>query len=245
MIKESAKLIANSGYTTAFTGAGVSVESGIPPFRGKDGLWSKYDSNILDLQTYLRHTDESWPTIKELFFDFIGKAKPNTAHIELVNLEKLGLLKSIITQNIDNLHQEAGSTNVFEFHGNTQQFICTDCGEIEKLKNITLTNQAPKCKKCDGLLKPDFIFFGEGIPLKEYDNSIEATRDCKVMLIIGTTGEIIPASTLPYMAKEMGAVIIEINTEKSAYTDTITDYFLQGKATEIMKELMDEVRKLK
>ncbi len=240
-IKEAAKILKNSKYTTAFTGAGISVESGIPPFRGEGGLWNKYDPNILDLQTYIHDAQKSWPVIKELFFDFFGEAKANRAHIALAELEKSGLLKSIITQNIDSLHHEAGNKEIFEFHGNCRQLVCFDCGSVEQVSSKKLNDNPPKCNKCGGLLKPDFIFFGEGIPDIAYENSLEASRNCEVMLVIGTTGEIIPASTLPFLAKEMGAKIIEINTHKSAYTNTITDIFLQGKATEMMDELMKEI----
>ncbi|NOR87762.1 MAG: RNA polymerase subunit sigma, partial [Bacteroidales bacterium] len=112
MIEKAAQLILSSKRITVFTGAGISVESGIPPFRGEDGLWSQYDPIILDLQYYQDHTDISWPIIRKLFFDFFGAAKPNKAHLILSKWEQLGLIEEIITQNIDNLHQEAGSINV-------------------------------------------------------------------------------------------------------------------------------------
>ncbi|SFZ98978.1 NAD-dependent protein deacetylase of SIR2 family [hydrothermal vent metagenome] len=240
-IEEAAKLLKESKYTVAFTGAGISVESGIPPFRGEGGLWNKYDPNILDLQTYHSAPEKSWPVIKELFFDFFGEARANNAHHGLAKLEQAGLLKSIITQNIDSLHQEAGSKTVFEYHGNCRQLVCFECGNIEQVSGKVLTEEPPKCEKCGGLLKPDFIFFGEGIPEEAYEKSLEAARDCEVMLVIGTTGEIVPASTLPYMAKEMGAKIIEINTNDSAYTNTITDVFLRGKATEVMTKIIDQI----
>ncbi|MCK5781713.1 MAG: NAD-dependent deacylase [Flavobacteriales bacterium] len=240
-IKRAAELIKGSKYTTAFTGAGISVESGIPPFRGEGGLWNKYDPNILDLYTYKTNPQKSWPVIKELFFDFFGDARSNKAHFGLAELEEKGLLKSVITQNIDSLHQEAGSRHVFEYHGNCRRLVCFECGSIELVKTKTLSETPPKCEKCGGLLKPDFIFFGEGIPELAYEKSIEAVRNCEVMLVIGTTGEIVPASTLPYLAKEMGAKIIEINTNESAYTKSIIDVFLQGRATEIMDMLMKEI----
>ena len=242
-IDKAVELLKSSKYTTAFTGAGISVESGIPPFRGEGGLWNKYDPNILDLHTYRVNPDKSWPVIKELFFDFFGEARANKAHFGLAEIEQKGLLKSIITQNIDSLHQEAGSKTIFEYHGNCRQLVCFDCGSVEQVKDKVLTETPPKCEKCGGLLKPDFIFFGEGIPEEAYEKSLEAARNCEVMLVIGTTGEIVPASTLPYMAKEMGAKIIEINTNESAYTNTITDIFLQGKATEVMAKIISQLNR--
>ncbi|RLD63129.1 MAG: RNA polymerase subunit sigma [Bacteroidetes bacterium] len=236
-IKLAAQLIQNSKHTTAFTGAGVSVESGIPPFRGENGLWSKYDPIVLDIDYFHSHPKESWIKIKEIFYDFFGQAKPNAAHYSLANLENNGLLKSVITQNIDNLHQEAGSKTIYEFHGNSQKLICTKCNKIFDVKEINLDNLPPKCSDCGGVLKPDFVFFGEQIP--EYANTMSQNeaQNAEVFLVIGTTGEIMPASIIPHTAKQNGAKIIEINTQPSNYTNSITDIFLQGKATEIMKKI--------
>ena len=240
-IREAAEIIRQSNHLTAFTGAGISVESGIPPFRGPTGLWAKYDPMILDLNYYHQNPEQSWPVIKELFFDFFGDSNPNTAHFALANLEKAGILKEIITQNIDNLHQKAGSKNVIEFHGNSVQFICTRCGKITQRDELKLTNNPPKCQNnnCNGLLKPDFIFFGEGIPEQAYNDSVKATFEADCYLVIGTTGEIMPASYLPQQAKENGATIIEINIEPSNFTTTITDIFIQRKASVALQELSD------
>ncbi|RLD44661.1 MAG: RNA polymerase subunit sigma [Bacteroidetes bacterium] len=240
-IKEAAKIISNAKNLVAFTGAGISVESGIPPFRGVDGLWAKYDPMILDLDFYKRNPDKSWPIIKELFFDFFGNAKPNAAHYGLAKLEQMGILKSIITQNIDNLHQEAGNKEVYEYHGNSVQFVCTKCGTMFKRNDLELTNDYPLCSKCGGLLKPDFIFFGEGIPEDAMSKSLLAAQTADIFLIIGTTGEIMPASQIPYLAKQNNATIIEINIEKSKFTDAITDIFIQEKATKAMNEIIVNV----
>jgi NAD-dependent deacetylase len=229
-------LLKDSKYTVAFTGAGISVESGIPPFRGPGGLWNQYDPIILDLDYYSRKSEDSWPVVKKLFFDFFGSAKPNAAHLALAKMEQEGSLQEIITQNIDNLHQEAGSKNVYEFHGNSRQFICMDCGAVYQRDELVLTAEPPHCHKlkCNGLLKPDFIFFGEGIPVDAYESSIQAAKNADVFILIGTTGEIMPASQIPYLAKQNGAKIIEINISESSFTPQITDVFLKGKATEVM-----------
>ena len=233
MITKAAELILSSKRISVFTGAGISVESGIPPFRGADGLWSKYDPIILDLNYYLTKTNISWPIIKELFYDFFGKAKPNLAHETLATWENLNIIKEVITQNIDNLHQEAGSINVHEFHGTASSFVCTKCQKHFLKEEINLTNNAPLCldSNCQSLLKPNFIFFGEGIPAKAYEASIEATTSSDIFIIIGTTGEIMPASQIPILAKRNGSKIIEINIAHSNYTTTISDIFLRGKAT--------------
>ncbi len=236
-IKKAAELIKNANYIIAFTGAGISVESGIPPFRGKEGLWENYDPKILDLSYFYSHPRSSWIVIKEIFYDFWGKAKPNPAHEFLSFLEKQGNLKTVITQNIDNLHQEAGSKNVCEFHGTLKKMVCTSCGALYPSEQVKLDKLPPKCKKCQGILKPDFIFFGEGISEYAYMKSMESMRETDLLIIVGTTGEVMPAASLPQIAKLKGAKIIEINTEKSSFTNSLTDIFLQGKAGEVSAEL--------
>lgn len=236
-IQRAAELIKNSKSMIAFTGAGISVESGIPPFRGPDGLWSHYDPKCLDLAYFHAEPKDSWTAIKSIFYDFFGKAKFNEGHRVLADLEKNGILKAIVTQNIDNLHQEAGSKQVFEFHGNSQRLICPHCKTIY-LPNELYLNVLPPCCKNDGeVLKPDFVFFGEGIPEDAYNKSLVAARMTDLVLIIGTTGEVMPAAMIPTEAKRAGATIIEINTEESNYTNKITDIFLEGKASEVLLEL--------
>ncbi len=240
LLKEAVELLNQSRYTTAFTGAGISVESGIPPFRGATGLWSKYDPIVLDINYFHKNPLESWKVIKEIFYDFFGKAKPNRAHEILAAMEQQGLLKNIITQNIDNLHQEAGSNEVYEFHGNSRELVCTKCGKRFLMHEIDFDKLPVTCNECGGLVKPDFIFFGEGIPSEAYSKSLAAAENADVFLVIGTTGEIMPASQIPIIAKNNGAKIIEINVEPSNYTYHITDVFLKGKASEMMAKLFPE-----
>ncbi len=236
-MEKAAALLKASHYTTAFTGAGISVESGIPPFRGPEGLWSRYNPEVLDLHYFKQHPEKSWAVIKEIFYDFFGKAHPNAAHYVLARMEEKRLLKNIITQNIDNLHQEAGSHEVIEFHGNSHSLVCMECGKTFTIEEVDFDRLPVRCDVCGGLVKPDFIFFGEGIPPEAYRKSLEAARHAEVFLVIGTTGEIMPASQIPFMAKENGATIIEVNTRPSKYTPAITDIFLEGKATEVMEQL--------
>ncbi len=236
-INQAAELIKNSSHLTAFTGAGISAESNIPTFRGKGGIWDKYDPIILDINFFKQYPEKAWPHIKDMFYNVIEKAQPNPAHYVLADWEKQGLLKAIITQNIDNLHQKAGSKNVIEFHGNTRDLVCMDCGQITPVKEADMNKNPVVCPHCGGLLKPDFVFFGEPIPPKAYEESIVHTLSSDVYLVIGTTGIIMPASLLPYEAKKNGATIIEINVAPSEYTGKITDIFLRGKATEVLTDL--------
>jgi NAD-dependent deacetylase len=244
LIELSARLIKNSKYTVAFTGAGMSVESGIPPFRGEDGLWSKYDPAVLDIEYFHSNTLESWKVIREIFYDFFGKARPNKGHQVLAQWESKGIIKAVITQNIDNLHQEAGSRNVFEFHGTASNMVCVRCNKKTASDKVNLLNLPPRCHICNGILKPDFIFFGEGIPYDAKENSFRAANKSEVFIVIGTTGEVMPASMLPYTAREKGAKIIEINPEPSLYTNKISDVHLQGKAGEILIKINEWLEKM-
>ena len=239
-LREAAEVIRNSAYTIAFTGAGISVESGVPPFRGEHGIWSQYDPRTLELGFFYEYPAESWAVIKELFYHFFGSAKSNPAHIALARLEEKGLIKSVITQNIDNLHQQAGSKEVYEFHGNSQKLVCLRCKMHFVPSDIDFDVLPPYCT-CGGLIKPDFIFFGENIPMEAYHNSMNAASRAEVVLVIGSTGEVMPAAQMPYLAKQNGAYIIEVNTESSNFTRSITDLHLRGKAGEVMSALFEEV----
>ena len=240
-IVRAAEKIVGAKHLVAFTGAGISVESGIPPFRGEEGLWSKYNPEVLELSHFHKYPLASWTVIKEIFYDFFVEALPNVAHQALAELEKNGLLKCVITQNIDNLHQAAGNTVVHEFHGNSHKLVCTKCKRHFTLAEVNLDVLPPKCANCGGLIKPDFIFFGEGIPSEAYQASHIAAGKADVFVIIGSTGEVSPANHIPVHAKNTGATIIEVNPENSKYTNFITDIHLKGKAGEIMAKLMEQI----
>ncbi len=237
LLEEAANLIRNSNFTTAFTGAGISVESGIPPFRGEDGLWAKYDPHILEIGYFTRNALHSWHCIKEIFYRYMEKAQPNDAHLVLARLEQHGLLGRTITQNIDNLHQEAGCKQVYEFHGNAKELICLSCPRNYRIGEVSLDHLPPTCRECGGLLKPDFVFFGEPIPQIAFAAAHEAAAISDVLLVIGTTGEVMPANQVPVAAKRYGAKIVEINPSPSLYTEQITDIFLQGTASGVLKML--------
>ncbi len=240
-IGKAAELIARSSRTTAFTGAGISVESGIPPFRGENGLWEKYDPVFLDRNYFYQYPERSWRLIKEIFYDFFGSAEPNAAHYSLAKMEENGYLQSVITQNIDNLHQKAGSTVVHELHGNSRDLLCTRCEKYFKVEEIGLSDLPPRCIDCGSVLKPDFVFFGENLPDEAVMFSMREATYAEVFILIGTTGEIMPASQIPIKASQNGKKIIEINVEPSRYTGTITDIFLQGKATVVMQQLVSSL----
>ncbi|MDG5800037.1 NAD-dependent deacylase [Marinilabiliaceae bacterium ANBcel2] len=240
-IKNAAEIISYYKNGIVFTGAGISVESGIPPFRGDNGIWNRYNPEVLDLNFFKNYPEESWPVIKELFFEFFDRAEPNEAHRIIAEMEADELINCVVTQNIDNLHQSAGSKTVYEFHGNAQRLICLNCDYEVAAKEVDFSVLPCRCKKCNHLLKPDFIFFGEQIPQDAYINSLDAARNCDVCIIVGSTGEVYPAAMIPAEAKRNGAYIIEINPEESLFTREITDVHLQGSAVEIFKGLKNAI----
>ncbi len=239
-LQETATLIKHARTGVVFTGAGVSVESGIAPFTGNGGLWNKYDPKFIEINFFYNNPQQSWQEMKKIFFNDMHEAKPNKAHQVIARLETAGFVRGVITQNIDGLHQRAGSKNVQEFHGTIHTLSCVKCARKYDLENVDLDEVPPTCL-CGGILKPDFVFYGEGIPARAYEGSLELAQNADVMLIVGTAGQVMPACSLPFTAKEFGAKIIEVNPQPSAFTDQITDYYFPQKATEFFGALEKEL----
>lgn len=226
----------------ALTGAGISVESGIAPFRGKGGLWEKYDpEDYAHVTSFQKNPERSWVMLKDMGVQ-IFSAEPNPAHYSLTRLQKLGKLDTIITQNVDNLHQEAGNNNVIEFHGNYKKLVCLECGRSIPFEKHIIHDipPVPRCE-CDAVLKPNVVLFGESPPFEAMAQSNSKASLCDVMLIIGTSAVIYPAANLPFIAKKHHAKIIEINTEPSDLTKYLSDYFIQGKAGTILPRIVKKV----
>jgi NAD-dependent deacetylase len=171
--------------------------------------------------------------------ELVLRARPNPAHLALAKLEELGYVKSIITQNIDNLHQRAGSKNVIEVHGNTLRLICSDCKHMESIDGVP-DQIPPKCPKCGGMMRPDVVLFGEILPPDEWERAIEETRKADVYVVIGTSGVVMPAAMLPMIAKGNRAFIIEVNPERTAIT-SITDLYVGSKAGEFFKLVLEKL----
>jgi NAD-dependent deacetylase len=247
-IKRAAKDIIEAGEkkVVALTGAGMSVESGIPPFRGKGGLWEKFDpEEYAHIATFKRDPARSWNMLKDLL-EIITRSEPNPGHLGLAELEKMGYLSCIITQNVDGLHQRAGNQEVVEFHGNNRWLVCLDCGKRYEISAIfPLKEIPPKCAECGGnKLKPDAVFFGEMIPPKALFRSEKEASSCKVMLAIGTSAVVYPAASMPEIAKQYGAKIIEINPERTPLTSRVSNYIIEGAAAKVMPQIVEEVRRL-
>ncbi len=245
LIHRAAKDIFHSKKTIAFTGAGISVESGIPDFRGAQGLWQKYDpEEYAHIHTFYSNPDKVWRMLKEMFLLIMG-AKPNPAHIGLAELERMGLLSSVITQNVDGLHQAAGNTNVIEFHGTHKTLSCLRCSTKIDGSSLTPEDLPPRCSHCSSLLKPDVVFFGEPIPLEAQIMSFKESESCGAILVIGTSAVVYPAATIPITAKERGAIVIEINMEPTPLTHQISDYLICGSAGGIIPAIVEDVKKMR
>ena len=235
-LKEAVKLIKNASYGVVFTGAGVSVESGIAPFTGQGGLWNQYDPKYIEIHFFQTNPTESWREMKKIFFTDMHDAFPNKAHEVIARLEEKGFVKGVITQNIDGLHQRAGSKNVQEFHGTIHTLSCVNCARKYKLAEVNLEAEPPVCC-CGGVVKPDFVFYGEGIPPLAYEKSLEMAQNADVMIIVGTAGQVMPACSLPLVSKQFGAKIIEVNPLPSAFTGSVTDLYFPQKAGDFFAQL--------
>lgn len=234
------KMITNANYLVAFTGAGISAESGIPTYRGDDGVWNKYDPNkYANIDSFLRDPQYYWSFFKEVRYPVLKKAKPNKAHTVLAKLEENRKLKVVITQNIDGLHQLAGSKRVLELHGNTRSISCLECKKSYTLNEIfrqLKTELPPKCLKCKGTLKPDVVFFGESLPLTTLEEAIKVTNECDLFLAIGSSLVVQPAASLPMIAKEKGAKLIIINKDHTPL-DSIADIVFYSSASKILDKI--------
>jgi NAD-dependent deacetylase len=239
--QKAAEAVRRGEHITAFTGAGISVESGIPPFRGAGGLWDKYDPHSLEIHHFLENPESSWRVIREIFYETFVNAQPNAAHFALAELEQRGFLKAVITQNIDNLHQRAGSKAVVEFHGNSRTLICVNCTKTYLASETDFSDLPPTCRLCGAILKPDFVFFGEPIPQQAFAHAFLEAERTDVMLVIGTSGEVMPAALVPRIAKSKGAVLIEINPAESNYTRYLSDIFIEAPAAAAMTHLLQEI----
>lgn len=228
---------------TALTGAGISVESGIPAFRGAQGLWEKYDPyDYASIDSLMRDPQRVWKMLVELDSTVMG-AEPNEAHNAMARLEDMGKLHTVVTQNIDGLHQAAGSHHVVEFHGTSRQMRCLSCRRVIQRGEVSMKTLPPRCE-CGGLIKPDVVFFGEPIPEMEATEAMVAAQNCQAMLVVGTSAVVAPASMLPALAKQQGAKIIEVNMEATGLTGTLADISILGSAGKIMPALAKEVAKL-
>ncbi len=241
LIKRAAEDLAAAKNVAALTGAGISVESGIPPFRGKGGIWEKFDPmEFAHIDAFMRDPAKVWNVLISEMKEIVDRAKPNDAHKGLAKLEEWGILKTVITQNVDGLHQMAGNTDVIEFHGTFAWQKCMDCDKRCETSKVEMTQIPPRCD-CGGILRPECIFFGEMIPQLHLVRSQKVASQCDIMLVVGTSAVVQPASFMPVISKQSGAKVIEINPEKTPLTGTVSNYLIKGKAGHVMKRIIKEV----
>ncbi len=262
LIQRAGRDLAKSNYAIALTGAGISTESGIPDFRGPDGIWTKnpdaeekayevYDLFRADPKGYWEERLNPQSSISRLFtiLGEIERARPNPGHLALAELERMGVLKCVITQNIDGLHQKAGSYKVIEYHGAINKFRCIKCNrrfssdeiDLEKIKS---ERSFPPYCQCGGIIKDDGVFFGEPIPSDVLQKSQREAWKCDLMLICGTSAVVYPFASLPETVGP-STVIIEVNAEPTSLTGRISNYLIQGKTGEILPKIVEEVKRIK
>lgn len=239
LIKTAAATLSGADRVVALTGAGISIDSGIPPFRGKGGLWEKFDPMAVGhIDAFLRDPEVVWNSLFLELGRVLKTAQPNTAHKRLAELERRGRLETIITQNIDGLHQEAGCADVIEFHGTFARQRCMVCNGHTASSALDLSQLPPRCD-CGGVYRPDCVLFGELIPETELRRAREAAARCDVLLVVGTSATVEPAATIPFIARDTGARVIEINTEPTPLTGRISHTFLQGKAGDVLSSIVN------
>lgn len=244
-----ANMIIDADRIVFFTGAGVSTESGIADFRSPGGLWDRYDPNDFLYQRFLsspESREKYWEMNSELYNTLVD-AKPNLAHYAVVELENMGKLDCVITQNIDNLHQEAGLSDdkVIELHGTNMWVNCLDCHKRYSRKEIQERLEkgvkVPYCDECGGILKPATISFGQAMPFEETREAEMRSRSSDLFMVIGSSLVVQPAAMMPMYAKEGGGKLVIINMESTS-CDRNADVVLRGKAGDIMRRIVDLVK---
>jgi len=258
--QEAAEILAHAKRAIAFSGAGVSAESGIPTFRDPGGIWDQFDPEEIGTVPALLRTAQSNPElIRKFLLDTVSvfeKSKPNGAHQCVAKLEKMGIVISVITQNIDGLHIEAGSQKVIEVHGSLFRARCLVCGHTFALKRNALFERAhellddesdfsidkvvlilPTCR-CGGVTRPDVVMFGESV--QRIQDAFQAAVLCDVMLILGTSGVVYPAAACPEEAYKAGAKLIEINPNERCF-GSMTSVFIKASAANAMNTLMERI----
>jgi NAD-dependent deacetylase len=240
-ILAAARAILDARYSIALTGAGMSVESGIPPFRGPGGLWTKYGEPPMNgYQIFLadpkkaweerirRQNDELWGPLKV--------AKPNPGHTALADLEEMGVLRFLITQNVDDLHRQAGQSALAEIHGNWKLIRCIECGRRFRDTEIRLEELPPSCPRCEGLLKGDTVAFGEPIPPDVLEQCVEHSARADLVIVAGTSATVYPAASFALEVKQRGGTLIEANLYESEITK-VCDISLRGATSEVLPRL--------
>ena len=245
LIHEAAAYLQHARRAVALTGAGISTPSGIPDFRSTgSGLWDRYDPmEVASLMTFRHHPERFFAWVRPLLQDILA-AQPNPAHMALAQLEQAGQIHTIITQNIDGLHQKAGSRHVLEVHGTLETLTCTQCFRTypsrEFLPAFLETGAIPRCPACGAILKPDVVLFGEQLPWKVWQEAEQAARSCDLMLVAGSSLEVTPVANLPLIAAQSGAALIIVN-HTPTYIDIRADVVIRGDVAHVLPRIAEAV----
>jgi NAD-dependent deacetylase len=235
-INQLRDMIRSSNRIVVFTGAGISSESGIPTYRGAGGVWSRYDPNIYaDINAFMQDPTYYWQYFKDERYPTIKNAKPNKVHYAVVELEKKGKIHRVITQNIDGLHQLAGSTHVIELHGTTRRISCLGCKKQYSMDEVIkkLARELPPHCSCGGVLKTNTVLFGEALPQQTLLEAEAASQTCDLFLVLGSSLVVYPAARLPILAKKNKALLIIINIDPTPLDD-IADMVIHDKVSKIL-----------
>jgi len=247
-IERAAELLSGCQDLVVLSGAGISTESGIPDFRSPGGIWTKYDPQEFTYQNFVSnraHRERYWKMGLEIH-PVLAAARPNAAHLAVAELERRGKLRAVITQNIDGLHQRAGTSpqRVIEIHGTALSVVCLSCGDRlpreEVQARVVEGEAAPECRLCGGILKPATISFGQAMPERETALAFEHAEQCDVFLVIGSSLVVYPAAHLPVRAVESGAKLIIVNLEPTP-CDRMASVLVHGKAGEAMRSLLEAI----
>jgi NAD-dependent deacetylase len=244
-IEKAAEALVHARYPIALTGAGMSVESGIPPFRGPGGLWTKYGEPPMNgFQIFMADPKKGWeerlkPRYEELWTP-LRVAKPNDGHVALAQLEKIGVLRFLITQNVDDLHRQAGTVSLAEIHGNYRLIRCLECNLRFSEEKISPEVLPPPCPECGGLLKSDTVSFGEPIPSDVLRQCAEHSARADLVIVAGTSATVYPAAGFAIDVKQRGGKLIEVNPYESEITG-ICDHSLRGTSAETLPKLVAAV----
>lgn len=248
LAEQVAGLIIGSKKLVVFSGAGISTESGIPDFRSPGGIWERFDPDDFTYQKFV-----SDPEARRKQWQMLGEghlttgAQPNLAHYAIAELDEMGRLDCVITQNVDNLHQKAGvpAEKVFELHGNMQRAVCLNCGRLYTFEQIKLRldggEEIPDCEVCHGMLKPNAVLFGEQLPYEVLTEAGNRSSNCDLFIVVGSTLVVYPAAYMPVYAVQAGARLVIINLS-STPMDGDADVLFNAKAGEAMSRIVDKVK---
>jgi NAD-dependent deacetylase len=232
-LKESKKIV-------FFTGAGISAESGIPTFRGKDGIWNKLrPEELANFNAFMRNPQMVWEWYNHRK-KIIHESEPNAGHLAIAEMQDLFEEVTVVTQNIDNLHRRAGSKKIFELHGNIERNFCVNCKTFYN-EELDFSEGVPKCK-CGGLIRPDVVWFGEYLPEDQFSGGEKAAQNSDMFFVVGTSAVVYPAAGLVYTAKRGGSFIVEVNIEETEVSSAC-DASYYGEAGKILPSIVEQIKK--